>query len=646
MLNHRAAGYVAPFVVVTLSFVWSWQDGGYASTTWYAGGLIVGGLLIVQLVGGAVSLGRSAATAACAFLACFGGFQLLSIVWADAKGDAWDAANRTFVYTFAFVLFVGWRATPRAKQMLILFFAFGMAVIGVATLLSAADHLTSSFESDRLSAPTGYANASAALFLIPFWAVVAIGGTPRLAAPLRVFAVGIAATLAAVSFVPESRGALYSFPIVSVILVLLARHRLRTALALALSIAPVALFLHPLSRPFEAATTSARADATRHAAVFAILCGLSAAVAAAGVMFLDDRARLDAPHRLRVASRVAVAAAAVAILTLLAVNHPKAQASRLWASFRSDKSPATTGATRFGSLGSNRYDFWRVSLKLAEAHPIVGVGAGNFSEQYLEQRRTGEQPTYPHSLEMSLLAQTGAIGTALFAAFAAASGLAAYRKRREGAAEASVVAGGVAGFAYWTIHGSVDWLWEFPALGLSAFLLLGLAIGPSRTFPMSRRLRIGTVAACAVVTASFVAPWIAARQVARAGDIWRQDAAAAYATLNQAGDLNPLSDAAPVLAGTIAAEQGDLVRMRLNFERAISRDSHNWFSRTELAVALANQGNWRAAARSAQTAAKLDPREPVVQIVRRAIRRRKPLRADVVNRAVYLELQGLAGSPP
>ena len=572
-------------------------------------------------------------------------FSCVSILWADAKGDAWDAANRTFLYTFVFLLFVGWRATPQARQALILLFAFGMAVIGVATLFSAANHVGSAFESERLSTPTGYANATAALFLIPFWAVVAIGGTPRLPPPLRAIAVGSAATLAAVAYVPESRGALYSFPIASAILLLLARHRLRTAIALALSIAPVALLIHPLSHPFEAATASTRATATHHAALVAIVCGVVAAVAAAAARAprrprqardaavvedrdVRDRRRRSADGGDRRCGRPS------------AVRKPHGSGPR--------SAPTTAprpGTTRFGTLGSNRYDFWRVALNLAEDHPIAGVGAGNFSEQYLQQRRTDEQPAYPHSLEMSLLAQTGAIGTALFLAFAGAVGLAAYRRRREGAAEAALVAGGVTAFAYWTLHGSVDWLWEFPALGLSAFLLLGLAIAPSSAAaPLARRLRLGAVAACAVVTLSFVGPWIAARQVARAGDVWRQDPGGAYATLDQAADLNPLSDAAPVLAGTIAAQRGEVARMRQSFERAISRDSHNWFSHTQLAVAFANEGDWQAAARSVHVAAELNPREPVIQEVQRAIRRRKALRSDAVNRAVSLELQALPGT--
>jgi hypothetical protein len=636
---------VAPLVVGAIVLVWSWLDGGYAPTTWYAGGLVIGALLIVQLVGGAVTLGWSPAAASCLLIAAFGLFELLSTAWASAKGDAWDASNRTLIYTFVFLLILGWRGSPQARQALVLAVGFGMAVLGVATLFSAANHVASSFQAERLAAPTGYANATAALFLIPFWAVVALGGTPRLAPPLRALAIGTAATLAAVAYVPESRGSLYTFPVVVLILLLLSRHRLRTALALALALAPVALFIHPLSRPVAATTTPLRAAATHHAAVLAILAGIIAAVAGAVFALLDERVRLDSPRWLTIASRACVIVAAAAGLTLIAVHHPRAEASRLWSSFRSDDSGETVGTTRFGTLGSNRYDFWRVAWDLAEKHPVAGIGAGNFGEDYLQRRRTGEQPAYPHSLEMSLLAQTGLIGTALFVAFLAAAGLAAVRRRRGGSAEASIVAGGVTAFAYWLLHGSVDWLWEFPALGIASFLLLGLALGPlpAAVTARVRQARVGVVAICAILVLTFVAPWISARQVARAADLWRQDPASAYSTLRQAARLDPLSDAAPVLAGTIAAERGDLAQMRRSFEQAIARDPHNWFSHTQLAVAQANAGAWEAAAGSARTAAHLDPREPVVAQIQRAIRRRKPPRTDAVNRGVYEELQALPG---
>ena len=396
-------------------------------------------------MGGAVSLTLTPATASAGFLALLAAFELLSVSWAGGKGDAWDVANLTFVYAFVLLLFAGFRGGVRSRQVLVGLFALLMAAVGVATLLSAARNVPGSFSVDRLAAPTGYPNATAALFLIPFWGAVSLAGTPRLPIALRAVALGSAATLATVAYVPESRGALYTFPVAAGLLLVLARHRLRTSIALLAAVAPVAILIHPLSRPYEASGTAARADATHHAAVLSITVGLVvAAVAAAGAAF-DDRVRVDATPRLIRVTRVAVAVAALTAVGIGATHHPRAEASRLWSSFRSHDS-AANGQTRFGSLGSNRYDFWRVSLDLAKTHPLVGVGAGNFGEEYLKHRRTSEQPTYSHSIEMTLLSETGGIGAAIFLFFFGAAALAVAGRRRRGTAEASVAAGTMTGF--------------------------------------------------------------------------------------------------------------------------------------------------------------------------------------------------------
>jgi hypothetical protein len=564
------------------------------------------------------------------------------VTWAGAKGDAWDVANLTFVYAFVLLLFTGYRGGVRSRQILVGLFALLMAAVGVATLLSAARNVPGSFSLDRLAAPTGYPNASAALFLIPFWGAVSLGGTPRLPIALRSIALGSAATLATVAYVPESRGALYTFPIATTLLLVLARHRLRTAIALLIAVAPVAVLIHPLSRPYEASDTGVRADATHHAAALAITVGLVVAGVAAVAAILDDRVRIDATPRLRLVTRVAVAVVVLSAVGVGASHHPGTEASKLWSSFRSHDS-AANDQTRFGTLGSNRYDFWRVSLDLAKAHPLVGVGAGNFGEQYLKHRRTDEQPTYSHSIEMTLLSETGGIGAAIFLMFFGAAVLAGASRRRRGTAEASVAAGTMTGFVYWILHGSVDWLWQFPLLGISAFLLLGLAIAPYGAGPPRKRLQFAIATAVAIVGLSFLAPWIAARQVAQASDEWRRDPAAANAALHQASMINPLSDEAAVVAGTIAAERGDAAQMRTSFQQAVSRDPGNWFSRTQLAVALANERAWAAATRSAETAARLDPRERVAGVVLDAVRNRKTLKLDVVNKEVFGELQSLPG---
>jgi hypothetical protein len=191
------------------------------------------------------------------------------------------------------------------------------------------------------------------------------------------------------------------------------------------------------------------------------------------------------------------------------------------------------------------------------------------------------------------------------------------------------------------LHGSVDWLWQFPALGFTALLLLGLAIAPPTGPP--RRPRRLVAAATAIVGLSFFLPWIAARQVADASGAWHQDPGSADATLGRAFRINPLSDAAAVVAGTIAAQRGDLDRMRLRFEQATSRDSHNWFAQTELATALAHEGRWGAATRAARAAVALNPREEIARTVLASIRKRRPPALDFVNKAVLLELQSLPG---
>ena len=299
--------------------------------------------------------------------------------------------------------------------------------------------------------------------------------------------------------------------------------------------------------------------------------------------------------------------------------------------------------TRFGSLGSNRYDFWRVSLDLAKTHPLVGVGAGNFGEEYLKHRRTSEQPTYSHSIEMTLLSETGGIGAAIFLFFFGAAALAVAGRKTSGDGRGVGRGRNHDGVRLLDPSRSVDWLWQFPLLGLSAFLLLGLAIAPYEAALPRKRLQLTVAVAVAIVGLSFLAPWIAARQVAQASHEWRQDPAAAYAALHQASRINPLSDEAAVVAGTIAAERKDAARMRMSFQLAVSRDPGNWFSRTQLAVALANEQAWAAARRSAQAAVRLDPREQVAQTVLDAVRSRKTLELDVVNKGVFSELQALPG---
>src|SRR5205085_12147938 len=138
------------------------------------------------------------------------------------------------------------------------------------------------------------------------------------------------------------------------------------------------------------------------------------------------------------------------------------------------------------------------------------------------------------------------LGAGLVAALVAA----AQAIRRRSGLGAGVAAGGVMAFAYWFVHGSVDWFWEFPALGGLAFALLGLAAGLA---PRAARLRPGParpvlggrapVAAAAVgavlVALALAGPWLSERYVSQAAGTWRQHPSRAFDNLDAAAALDP-----------------------------------------------------------------------------------------------------------
>ncbi len=107
--------------------------------------------------------------------------------------------------------------------------------------------------------------------------------------------------------------------------------------------------------------------------------------------------------------------------------------------------------------GNGRQDLWRVGWRMVRAHPVQGVGAGNFpvsSVHYLLQPgRTTEdslivdQPKVPHNIYLNVLAELGVVGITLFAAILASclwSALAAARTfARSGDVTAEILARGV-----------------------------------------------------------------------------------------------------------------------------------------------------------------------------------------------------------
>ena len=96
-----------------------------------------------------------------------------------------------------------------------------------------------------------------------------------------------------------------------------------------------------------------------------------------------------------------------ASFVVLTHGHPFRFISRQWNGFSQPES-VYSSQSHFADVGSNRYDFWRVSLDAFLAHPIGGLGQDNFADYYVVHRRTAAEPSATHSIELRLLAQTGA----------------------------------------------------------------------------------------------------------------------------------------------------------------------------------------------------------------------------------------------
>jgi hypothetical protein len=607
--GQRAARRAVGVLVVALFAWWAVADGGYAPGAWYPGAL----MLLVAIAGCVrprmlrdVPPGARLALAA---LAGFTAWTFCSIAWADARGDAWDGANRTLLYLMVFALFavVPWTVAEAAAGL----GAFALATAGVGAweigrvVVAGAD--ASVFVDGRLAGPVGYENASAALFLVAFWPALLLAAHPLAPGWARAIMLATAGLLLELTVLAQSRGALVAGVVTLTLAVLLVRNRILLLASLLAVGAVTAASLPTLLGVYEAAPREPDLGPV------AIALGLSAAVLVATGLVLGrvagGRGRLVR----------GVAAAAVVLTTAgaaLAIAAGTPADSRLAA-----------------GLGSGRYDFWRVATLEFVRHPLGGVGADNFAHDYVRERRRREEPLYPHSLALRAVTQLGAVGGALLALFVGAVVVAVRRLPSGDLGRSAVsVAAFVAG-AVWLVHGSIDWLWEMPAVAAPAMACLGLAAGLGPRAPEVRAgastvARAGAAIVACAAGLSLALPALSAREVEGAVRAWRSDPGGALRRLERARELNPLTDRPDLVAGAVARRAGDRERARRAFLAALGRDDRNWHAHVEVALLDLQDGRRPAALVRLRRAHELNPREPVIGVAIRATARgQQPSRA-------------------
>lgn len=641
---------IPALVAVGLMVAAATSQAGYPLTQWAPGGLAT--IALVAIAGLAVPVKLAQIEwpmkLALGCLALYTVLSFCSIAWAGVPGDAWEGANRTLLYLLVFALFALWRQRGASAALLVAVWA--LAMVGVAAYVAlrvdsaGGAAFRGLFAYERLLYPAGYANASAAQWGMAFWPSLLLARARLLPSALRGLLAGGAVLLADVALLSLSRGGVLSMAVMLVLVFALVPERLRTFATCVPVAAALGLTVPLVLRVGDRIKAGQSPYAATHVAVAAIFAAAAAvAVVVAVGAAIENRGSLSPrlARRGRRALAVAAWACAVAVVAggLVAAGDPVARARSAWHSFKSGYSSGESRTRLLSGLGSNRYDFYRVSLDQFLAHPAVGIAADNFAQQYLVHGRSDETPRYPHSVELRTLVQTGAVGGVLAVVGLAGALAAGWRamRRRTDPLRAAVAAAALSGFGYWAVHGSFDWFWEFAGLGAPAFALLGVACslaphrmpgaGPSagagagpppaaRAAPAARRRR-GTRIALAVAMAalalgaaySFAAPWLSERQIQSAARIWPRAPLAAYARLNDAAGLNPLSDRPYLVAGAIAVRFGDLARAEDEFSRALRRVPNGAYATLELGAIASASGDRARALRLLRRAVSLAPRD-------------------------------------
>ena len=169
--GQRAAAGTGVAVVVLFGW-WAVREGGTTPGPLYAGALVLLAALVVAGRGVEwARLPRAARVALCS-LALFTAWSFLSIAWAGARGDAWEAADRVLIYLTVFALFAVLPWTVTQATGVLVAFVLATTLAGTWALGDAIAGSGHAVEDGRLAGPVGYENATAALMLTAFWPAV------------------------------------------------------------------------------------------------------------------------------------------------------------------------------------------------------------------------------------------------------------------------------------------------------------------------------------------------------------------------------------------------------------------------------------------------------------------------------------------
>jgi len=343
------------------------------------------------------------------------------------------------------------------------------------------------FLGGRLNSPLGYINGEGCLFAMGFWLCMAVAESRR--ALLAGTAAGMATLMACLALLSQSRGTAIATLGSLLVVVAFAPGRTRRAYGLLVMAGGVALAAPDLLRIYDRHATGALPVEAGHAAGQAMLLGAAAAGVAWTLLTmgweLARSRRAEMSRAGRAGSWLLVVPLVLALAVAVGSAHRiERDVSHQWHAFTHLAPPPASGSaasqaseSRLLSGVGNRYDYWRVAWRVWRAHPVLGVGAGNYLRPYDEDRATTEEVEQPHSIELQALSELGVVGALLLAGFLVGVAWGALRMRpaaRRSPLTRSLMVGAVGAFVVWLVQTSVDWMHLLP--GLTAIALASAAV--------------------------------------------------------------------------------------------------------------------------------------------------------------------------
>lgn len=641
------------FAAVGLFVVWVDNDGGYQPEQWLPGMLLVTALLATASASAEARARMRRAWLPISLLGLYACFSYVTIAWAGAPGDALDGANRTALYAVVFALFVG-LAHSALRLVLPVVWAGAVTVDALVHFLhaAAAPGPRGFFILGRLATPVTYPDAEAAVLLTGALTLGVVAARRESPLPLRALAGGLATVGVELAIMAQSRGSLVALPLALVAWLVISRNVLRALVAIGVVAAAAAPATPVLLDVFGAVVNGNGYGAHLADARTAVALTSCAAAAVFVLVALVDR-RWTVPPAVCRTIRWAVAAAAVlvavgAVAGAFAFSDPPARLRHAWVSFTTNAGAPPDRIHLASGVGTSRYDVWRIALRQFAAHPAGGVGADNYLAGYLRDRRTVETARYPESLLLRALSETGVVGALLFFGFLAAAIVAAVRAVRREPPLGPVAVAAVP-TAYWLLHASVDWFWEFPGLTAPPLAFLALAVARARpAAPSARRRPLATAAAagaavvCLAAVAAVVCAWVAVRKIdlaVREGSTPR-----AYALLDSAARWNPFSDQPQLTEAALAANVLDRPREVRALHSALRKNGEDWYAHLMLGIVAGRQGDRRLAAEELRKARALSPLEPVVIYAQNNLRVGNALTEAEIARVFAIRSRTLRGA--